>query len=120
MLKIFRVLNFRCVEFSLSGPSTKIKHFEKKFTRNMEEYGRALCVRGYHVYCELWEAAVGEVLMCERELRNAKDRHAVAVKKDGTVIGHLYTEKGFAYLFALPAERRKHSLYCNWKTKVFY
>ena len=27
--------------------------------------------------------------MCERELRNAKDRHAVAVKKDGTVIGHL-------------------------------
>ena len=24
----------------------------------MDEYGRALCVRGYHVYREIWEAAV--------------------------------------------------------------
>ena len=55
----------------------------------MDEYGRALCVRGYHVYREIWEAAVGEVLICEREPRNAKDGYAVAVKKDGTVIGHL-------------------------------
>ena len=26
----------------------------------MDEYGRALRVRGYHVYCEIWEAAVGQ------------------------------------------------------------
>ena len=55
----------------------------------MDEYGRALCVRGYHVYREIWEAAVGQVLICEREPRNVKDRYAVAVQKDGTVIGHL-------------------------------
>ena len=47
------------------------------------------CVRGYHVYYCIWEAAVGDQLNCERELDNVKDRYAVAVKKDGTVIGHL-------------------------------
>ena len=42
---------------------------------NMEyEYERACCVRGYHVYQDIWEAAVGEVLECEREPRNVKDR----------------------------------------------
>lgn len=43
-----------------------------------------LCVRGY-----IWEAAIGEELQCERETRNTKDRYAVAVKKDGMVVGHL-------------------------------
>ena len=55
----------------------------------MAEYEGACCVRGYHIYREIWAAAVGEVLVCEREQRNAADRYAVAVKKDGTVIGHL-------------------------------
>ena len=41
------------------------------------------------MYKEIWEAAVGEVLMCEREPHNVQDRCAVAVKKAGTVIGHL-------------------------------
>ena len=40
-------------------------------------------------YCEIWEAAVGEVLMCVREPHNALDRYAVSVNKVGTVIGHL-------------------------------
>ena len=49
------------------------------------EYEKACSVRGYHVYREVWEAAVGEVLACEREPRNAEDKYAVAVKKDGTI-----------------------------------
>ena len=48
-----------------------------------------LCVRGYHLYKDIWEAAIGEELQCERETRNTKDRYAVAVKKDGMVVGHL-------------------------------
>ena len=48
-----------------------------------------LCVRGYHLYKNIWEAAIGEELQCERETRNTKDRYAVAVKKDGMVVGHL-------------------------------
>ena len=55
----------------------------------MEGDGRDCCIRGYHVYQEIWEAAVGEVLVCEREPRDVEDRYAVAVKKDGTVIRHL-------------------------------
>ena len=49
-----------------------------------EELVIELCVRGYYVYKDIWEAAIGEELLCERETRNAKDRYAVAVKRDGT------------------------------------
>ena len=30
----------------------------------MEEFERPCCIRGYHVYQELWTAAVGEELVC--------------------------------------------------------
>ena len=50
---------------------------------------RSCCIRGYHVYKEVWEASVGEALTCEREPGNAADRHAVAVKKDGSIVEHL-------------------------------
>ena len=33
--------------------------------------------------------AVGESLVCERESENASNRHAVATKKEGTIMGHL-------------------------------
>ena len=39
------------------------------------------------MYQEIWEAAVGEVLECDREPRNCTDRHAVAVLKDSVIIG---------------------------------
>ena len=43
----------------------------------MEEFERVCCVRGYHVYNEIWEAATEEILICERELHNGRDRYAV-------------------------------------------
>ena len=46
-------------------------------------------VRGYHVYRDIWIAAVGEVLPCEREPINAVDRFAVAVKKGLDIVGHV-------------------------------
>lgn len=46
------------------------------------DYTRACCVRGYHVYQAVWDAAVGEVLVCKREPTNAVDRYAVAVVKN--------------------------------------
>ena len=58
----------------------------------MEDFGgfsRLSCIRGYHIYKDVWEAAVGEVLACLREPDNDADRYAVAVKKDAFVIGHL-------------------------------
>ena len=54
-----------------------------------EELSRVSCIRGYHVCKDIWDAAIGEVLVCERELRNVEDCYAIAVTKDETVIGHL-------------------------------
>jgi len=46
-------------------------------------------IRGYHVYKAIWDATIdGEVLLCEREVGNIHDTFAVAVKKDGVIIGH--------------------------------
>ena len=47
------------------------------------------CVKGYHIYQELWEAVIGEELQCQRERDNPTDIYAVAVRKGQTVVGHL-------------------------------
>ena len=55
----------------------------------MEVCERNSCVHGYHIYKNIWDVVIGEELQCERELDNESDRYAVAVKKDGSIIGHL-------------------------------
>ena len=45
-------------------------------------------VRGYHVYGEIWLAAVGEELSCMSEVKNSRNLFAVAVMKSG-VVGHV-------------------------------
>lgn len=63
----------------------------KPFTRlmkKMEEFQRE-SFRGYHVYKDTWDAALGEELQCQRETGNASDFYAVAVQKDGNIVGHL-------------------------------
>ena len=48
------------------------------------------CIRGYHVYGEIWTAILGEQLFGECEIGNIEDRYAVAVKNDsGITVGHL-------------------------------
>ena len=49
----------------------------------METFQKESCVRGYHIYRELWDAVVGE------ERGNVTDMYAVAVIKDCTIVGHL-------------------------------
>ena len=34
------------------------------------------CVRGYHVYKDIWAAVIREELVCDREPNNARDRYA--------------------------------------------
>ena len=46
-------------------------------------------VRGYHVYKEIWCAAVGEELSCMREVENYRDPFAVAVVRSGVIVGHV-------------------------------
>ena len=52
---------------------------------NMEVCERNSCVFGYHIYKDIWDAVIGEELLCEREPDNRSDRYAVAIKKDGII-----------------------------------
>ena len=47
------------------------------------------CVKGYHVYKDICAAVIGEELVCDRELNNARDRYTVSVMKNGIIIGHI-------------------------------
>ena len=46
------------------------------------------CVRGYHVYKDVWAAVVGEELVWRRE--NSHNVYAVSVMKNSVVVGHLH------------------------------
>ena len=47
------------------------------------------CIRGYHIYFNIWDAVIGEEVECVREPLNENDRYAVAVIKDDVIIGQL-------------------------------
>ena len=53
-----------------------------------------------------WEAAIGDELACEREPTHVKDRYAVAVVKDGVVVGPL--PKNICHVCSLFIRRRCH------------
>ena len=46
-------------------------------------------VRGYHIYKDIWSAAVGSTLSCWQERFNPHDSYAVAVIKDDVAVGHV-------------------------------
>ena len=46
-------------------------------------------VRDYHVYRDVWEAAVGQTLPCQREAGNPHDPYAISVTEGGTIVGHV-------------------------------
>ena len=45
-------------------------------------------VRGYHAFKDNWNPVIGETLGVRREPTNTIDKHAVAVVKDGVIVGH--------------------------------
>ena len=47
------------------------------------------CVRGFHVYQDIWTPTTGERLPCQAEESNDTDLYAVAIKKRADVIGHI-------------------------------
>ena len=53
------------------------------------EFSVPTSVRGYHEYKDIWEAAIGEILQCQRELSNRHDPFAVAVRKNRTTVRHV-------------------------------
>ena len=55
-------------------------------------------VARYHIYKTVSVPSIGEFLLGEMEPTNEQDCHAVRVRKDGSVVGHL--EKGTSGKFA--------------------
>ena len=52
-------------------------------------YEKESVVRDHHVYKVIWTPVIGEELEVRTEDDNDHDQHAVAVVKDGVVIGHM-------------------------------
>ena len=50
-----------------------------KSNKMAASFGFASCVRGYHVYQEIWTATEGDSLLCHRTIRIKEDHFAVAV-----------------------------------------
>ena len=46
-------------------------------------------IRSYHIYNLIWEAYIGEELLCQRDEENRHDPYIVAVLKYATVVGYL-------------------------------
>ena len=65
------------------------------------EHTLEFCVRGFHVYKELWTPTLHECLQTTQELGNLEDYYAVAVIRTDTVgsciVGHVLKE--FSRLF---------------------
>ena len=59
---------------------TKIKRAKillRRRARDVMELGEFIvdvCVRGQHIYNDIWYAVVGEVLACEKQPNNFQDR----------------------------------------------
>ena len=73
--KIFRGNIFRVKKFSWDKGTyenffTLRVVYECSNVSAVDVYRKACCVRGYHVYHGIWEAAIGEVPSCEQEPRN--------------------------------------------------
>ena len=75
---------------------------------------KELAAFAFTTYIEIWKVDVGEILACEQEPRNAIDRCAVAVKKDGTIIGHLHVPRKVSGP-SLGCMYRKGAIWCHSK-----
>ena len=67
-----------------------IRNEEKKSMgdKRTEKYTfKSYYVRGFHQ--EIWTPVTGECFECRHEPRNVEDKNAIAVIKDGTVVGHV-------------------------------
>ena len=68
------------------------------------------CVRGFHVYQDVWNPIIGKVLACRRQTTNIEDRYAIAVYKAEEVVGHVPRK----ILFLCAAFiRRGGTIYCT-------
>ena len=55
----------------------------------VESYEVESVVRGYHIYKDIWSAAVGTIPPCRQESFSPHDSYTVAIIKDDVVVGQV-------------------------------
>ena len=70
----------------------------------MEELSKVSVVRGHHVYKEVWTPVIGEVLPVFPEPDNPHDKRAVAIFKEGSIVGHVPRELSKIFWFFVKHE----------------
>ena len=55
----------------------------------MYSFSLTTTVRGFHIYKNVWEPTIGEMLSCERDNGNSHNTFAVAIKNSSKVVGHI-------------------------------
>ena len=58
-------------------------------SETLSTFDATSAIHGYHYYKDVWTAVIGEQRNCEREFGNRHDSFAVAIMKDGQVVGHV-------------------------------
>jgi len=66
-----------------------LNHVIIKINAMMDMHEANSCVRGFHVYSDIWTPFVGETLAYEQESGNPNDPYAVTMKKGSEVVGHV-------------------------------
>ena len=76
-------------------------------------------VRGHHVYKTQWTPIIGEDLCVQIEEPNTFDRFAVAVLKDGVIVGHVPRELArLTCWYFSPKATRHDNLQNYWSTEA--
>lgn len=58
-------------------------------------------IRGYHVYKDIWNVSVGEVLNVIEEKNNTEDKFATAIIRNGSIVGHVPRENACVFRYYL-------------------
>ena len=85
----------------------------------MEQLRRVSCIRGHHIYKNIWNPAFGEVLVYGREPHNIADQYSIAITIGGVVVGRL-PQKLFEIVFAFFTTRWYNTLHSDWSEKTLH
>ena len=72
VLYYYCVIGFRMAHAHARAGGSQ-EELTEGFTATEDFFERNCCIRGYHVYNEVWEGAVGEALVCETEPENTSN-----------------------------------------------
>ena len=68
------------------------------------------CIRGYHFYQDVWEAAIDEELVCRPERCNGHDWYPMAVMKNDRSSGWPSSQQVFTFVHAIHQKRWRPSM----------